>query len=1305
MNRPGLFLLLAALPVLGFSACTDEPTPTGPSDAAPPFLGTAPFDGKVDLLIEELYPAPGLLNSAQHHWTNIQRQLRRDPAAAREQARLMVSDAEALLAEGQLLDPDHEDLPVSTAADGVRLLAYYLYSYTVQDLPSLDPSFYDSPDKAIQWVNPSVAGDVTTENGWGRMSWEDGAGDNEEVLITISLIDNETCDPADGLKTSVGCWDFDQYGGGAFERTVEICVADPGPPPEGLTDSEYFVELRVHQQDEITLEVNALPYVAATLDCTDFVGYEPAPEGPAENRSVLGSIGAVAADLLLPDPLRALFREDRRPARGIGGLTGSFTWEFGAVPEEGEEDITEIPESPGPLASSWAIVAPSTATYLCNADPIEPNDCPTESVDHVDITALATTGTSPVDPPFEEVYFYYVPSGEVEPATLIGSTDVYTHPGGDGDQWSWTVSLDWSDVSDTGPIDVYAVGAVDPGATSGGPFRTGVNSWIRVVDAAAPVTASVVIQSVTTWPGGIPANLAGVEGPIEVTLWVDPGENHLSEVGLYLGGEQVGVLSLGEWGPEGPFEVAFVVNTAQYETPAEFGSQIDGQFPNGSYTLLAEAVLVAAEAPSVSSSLSLTLANPDTFVGEVTPDATALGTNGHTYWKSPYLVEVSPVVYSGKTVISVTVAYQTNLVTGPTPVEVGTLTDGSAPFSVTFGYGSGSALEGYQTPSAELGWEQVAVTGGIYSDASPVNPGSLPVPLRSGLTTDNVPPYMNDGALFTLPQQVSDEGRNPSCCANNWVAADYEFLTGMGDWLDNHDGVDDGVSANVVASYRFAPSSGWPSTAPGRHALPAVDTPGESGASPSLVNTAFRATAFLTDRLGNWSEVPFTPSPPDNSLNTFGLDAQDPTDQALLPGSQFTHAIYNLANPGTGLPMSFSAVEDRAGFSITPLRMRVLRLTTGNTIRYPVGAGFTEGGYVNEMTVLPACGTAAIDPPANTTPCVPDGTTTTDAYYWVMGHILDQAGNEADEDIVVKVLQDQTAPVAAGLLAPEGVPLVGGQVTPFDYLAADNLDLWSVDLGFDHELTPDSESGVGTGVVIPFSAPVLNDGDRWDLEVVSGTGGTVSFPFVRSLELTTALNQPEGPGTVRETTRFWLVARDAAGNLSLPAAQDLDPGYITTPSTLTYAPPANLMDSIVIRQPASAVNLCNGRGPSDCPETAAGASSLTLKIQAMGGGGVFPNPFAPGTVHVYLVTDATTPAPYYASTNGFSLLGAVGGGSATITDTGAVRTYTWTFTLTSAMVATIPPGTPVSIAAVGVNNTGDAILTRYNANVTVVGGG
>jgi hypothetical protein len=483
MKRTGPVLLTACLAAAFLTSCKDEPGPTDPVNGITPSMQLMEADGQafidaVDRLIENLFPQPGLLNSAQKRWRNIQRQKPRALWAAQQQALALISDAVGLLDEGRLLDPGLPEAP--TALLGVNVLSQYLFDFTgLVDPPVFGDDYFDARDKGTGWITPADGGTIETDNGWARLTV--GPGESEDnVLVTIELLDEDVCDPTSPLKTALGCWDFDLHGAEdtGFERTVEICVADPGE--DVLTDQEYYAELRVHEQEEDSDVATALPYVNSTLDCSDFpVGEETvASASPDEDASLLATIGSRVADLLLPDPLAAFFQTFKRPPRGIGGVAGSFTWFFGAVPETGAEYDPGLVGT-GPDAESWAMYAPAEPVSLCNRP--DGVGCPESSVESVVVSAVAETGTDAELPPWSSVYFYYKAYDSSGPITYIGTMDEPTDYGDDGfsRHWTWEITVIGEDIPDIGQIDVFAVGVQNPN-DGGGVFATNLNSNIIV---------------------------------------------------------------------------------------------------------------------------------------------------------------------------------------------------------------------------------------------------------------------------------------------------------------------------------------------------------------------------------------------------------------------------------------------------------------------------------------------------------------------------------------------------------------------------------------------------------------------------------------------------------------------------------------------------------------------------------------------------------------------------------------------------------------------------------------------------------
>ncbi|MGD8362810.1 MAG: cohesin domain-containing protein [Gemmatimonadota bacterium] len=483
MKRIERCMLVLLLGVASAISCKDEQDTTGVSEPLLPSAGvTAAQQDRVEELIEALYPRPGLYTAAMNRWRNIRRQLARGREdAARDQVFAFVEDAISLMEEGQLI-PNASEEPRLDELNELTHLLFTFVGFDPETLPELDQEFLDSEDTGTGPVTPADGGEIITENGWAKVYVAPGDAE-EPSFITIDLLPEPECDFAGALTTTLGCWDINQYGGGEFEHIVEVCVADPGPPeePGGMTDQEYYIDLRLHMQEDAGSEPVALPLVNSTLDCSDFpVGEEPSlASRPGGDSTIWASIRSRVADLLLPDPLAAFWRQYRRPPRGLGGLSGSFTWYFGALPVDEEEDYESLPVGSGG-AQSWEIVDPGTTAFLCTA--ADPGDCPEGSVTEVEVSAVLTEDAT-IDPdPWWKVFFYYKPAGAPGPLSFFDSTSVFSETDNGTNRfstWEGTLSGSHPELSE-GPIEVFAVGATDP-ADGEEIFATELASYIEVV--------------------------------------------------------------------------------------------------------------------------------------------------------------------------------------------------------------------------------------------------------------------------------------------------------------------------------------------------------------------------------------------------------------------------------------------------------------------------------------------------------------------------------------------------------------------------------------------------------------------------------------------------------------------------------------------------------------------------------------------------------------------------------------------------------------------------------------------------------
>ena len=442
-----------------------------------------------------------------------------------------------------------------------------------------------------------------------------------------------------------------------------------------------------------------------------------------------------------------------------------------------------------------------------------------------------------------------------------------------------------------------------------------------------------------------------------------------------------------------------------------------------------------------------------------------------------------------------------------------------------------------------------------------------------------------------------------------------------------------------------------------------------------------------------------------------GYDKADPTAQAAAaPGGGVIWQDKVILNGASGLTpavdgVSIGGTEDRAGFSGTPLRMWLSRLTAAGT-SFRVGANATSGGVVNEGSTVLACAGLT---PANGAPCLPDkdalAPANPDAYYSFYAYLVDQAGNEVDTGIQYDWLLDVTVPTTQNVALPPQV--VAGATVRYSAPVTDVLDLWEVAFGFDfgNDLT-----------YIPFGENVMvGDGDRWDGLLVNNATAILDLDkAVVARERASAaaagifaaaggVNAPSG--TVNLATTVRAITEDAAGNLSAAAANNFIPGTVDpngAAASYTAGAGTTAIGAFDVTSPSGGVTLCNGQGSTACAAPA--VKSTTITVTTLGVSGVFPNPFgADGKIFFYVHQDGDV-TYYNGVTDLFYLVGSVDASSATFTDDGTVRTYSFSFALTSDMVASFSPGA-INVVAIGFNGgTGTALVSQPNALIAVVNG-
>jgi hypothetical protein len=258
-----------------------------------------------------------------------------------------------------------------------------------------------------------------------------------------------------------------------------------------MTDYEYYAGQRLHKQDEVSLEVTALPLVNSDLLCSGFpLGSASSHQASVgEGQSLWSRVGSSLAGLLLPEPLGAHARQLRRPPRGLGGLVGSFSWFFGAVPEE--PDYESLPVGPGP-AVAWRIDGVWPGVHLCNTE--SGLGCHPEAMTQVELRAVAEGSLSEETPPWGRVYFFHQPTDGSALPTLVGQAE-YT---GFSDAWgqrfhNWRALLEGAGIT-AGPVAVYAVG-VRPPDVGGAVFATELANFITAVSPPSdPITVDGILS-------------------------------------------------------------------------------------------------------------------------------------------------------------------------------------------------------------------------------------------------------------------------------------------------------------------------------------------------------------------------------------------------------------------------------------------------------------------------------------------------------------------------------------------------------------------------------------------------------------------------------------------------------------------------------------------------------------------------------------------------------------------------------------------------------------------------------------------
>jgi len=787
-----------------------------------------------------------------------------------------------------------------------------------------------------------------------------------------------------------------------------------------------------------------------------------------------------------------------------------------------------------------------------------------------------------------------------------------------------------------------------------------------------PVTANVVIKSVTT-AGGVTINPNNVAGQINVTLQVDPGQNDLQKVCVLLDDAEIdnGCQTLGSAVAEqlqaGVLEIVFTIFTNDFD-PAT-GAPI---YTNQTYTLSAVLYLENAQQSNVTTSMNLTFKNAEAIVAILTPEKQGV-VSGEYVLGGIMTIKVLPVSFSGKTVDEVTVEFPWDdyTVDGPFP----------ATEEVTYSY------DDY---GFDVWGDDVWVGDGVYSDGTlfPATTWAI----LAGTEEDEFIFDYEPPSFAALHFYLTDQVTKPAllCCSQNWTGPAYKPADGLvkiadgkvakptdaGIGLDNVmfyvDALDDleDDDLEVLLDDEVIDFTAYPAVA-------YAGTMADAALDLSLNNDDHDLCAVATDKFGQWQFFCLEANGASNNTpETFGYDNTPPVDKSDPDDSHPNMFVYNAGTTPPAIQiLDLAGQEDRSGFSTVPFRAFITKYTAEKTF-YVVDANAAkttfEGPFNLGGFTLPAC---AADP-TNAVPCYPNQSST-DGVWNVNGGIINQAGGQATVVHDYWVAVDQTVPTVDNVTLPATVKI--GAAATFSAPVHDNLHVGCTAFSFDIGISP---------TFIPLGENICNaDDDIFDLDFPEDDIAVLTInPAVTGFERATG-GTPDG--AVTDIMGVRATHTDLAGNLSTQAANNFIAGTVESGDSYDAAG----IDAFYV-DIGGDVDICNGDpSAAECDPDADELDEFEVEVVAQGPSGSFPNPFAPGLLYTWLVTDPT-PANVLSGDETYYLMGTIGATNAVITDegVGGNRYYTWSFDVTSADVSRFADGTLLYVVVGGFKSAEGVVL-------------
>jgi len=824
----------------------------------------------------------------------------------------------------------------------------------------------------------------------------------------------------------------------------------------------------------------------------------------------------------------------------------------------------------------------------------------------------------------------------------------------------------------------------------------------------ATIPATVSINSITA-TGNLngTVNPAAVAGGIDVTLNVNPGNQTVTKVELWVGGILAGSQSYTAaqaaalryaadqaTAAQTVFpQVVIQVNTAGCgTTPANQASAVcTPTNATPTWSNVAQAVQAklytsaggSTSAASASASVNLTFANANTYILTSSASGTpATGANGYKYSTGSISTTVTPIIYTtgGLQLAAGTITFGAAGcdATGPRTIALTVASGaGTATFTKATGAPAATNFRGYELRTA-VGACPLATGEGFAVTAVDNNGNQLFTAAAPANNAANL--YRMDNVSPGVPTLI----QNPGARQNGWVNGAVLFTTTNASSAANGMTVAGAADAGIggyIYKVRIGAASGG--LVDGALAATATSTP--TIPAPSAANNSYCAVFSATDALGNESTLPAAGaacSAVAVASNTalaaqstlFGVDIAAPTiafsgglaSNAKIPapaaavGAEFQVTVSDTGVVGNSGMLTGSAV----------LGTVVIRNATGASPVCFIGvvvSGVCTSVSVNAAPAFPLVATTTVAASA------------TNGYYTYTAVAQDAAGNQSGTVSRVALYDNVPATLSTASVSLAAGFYTGGVQQTFSSFANDNIDIanirWALNYG----------DGAGVDTTFDYGVTSFNAFNGSPLQTTN-VPVTFAVPFfVRQLQgvtgnapLTLATNGKPSAiiGTLNDQT---LAAANAATNVTtaIPAAS-VAAGGAPYPGA-----GGQLMDSWAIT--SAAANAWDGAGAN----VAANPASRTVTVTAAGPTATFNAPFSRVDFYAQLASGRWT------------LIGTAT--SYSTTDNGAAqgRKHSWSISFTPGLIATWAAN-PVPMMAVGANANGDALTSPTVANITIV---